>query len=145
MGGWFFGEKSAFNQIMKDPTQLFLLFWLGAWTVGGLYCVVMIFNLARPSRPERITLDLVGLSYAPGTEPIPFGSQARKTNPLALLKPKRVQQVARKDIGEMRIDRVGERQRFTLDVGAKRIEIGEFLEEPEREWLFTVLQSWKGR
>jgi hypothetical protein len=46
--------------------------------------------------------------------------------------------------GGLRLDRVGERQRLTVDCGADRVEIGFALREPEREWLHGVLLAWLG-
>jgi hypothetical protein len=42
------------------------------------------------------------------------------------------------------LDRVGERQRLTVDGGGERVEIGHALREPEREWLHEVLRAWAG-
>ena len=39
-------------------------------------------------------------------------------------------------------DRVGERQRLSIDVEFQRIEIGSSLTEPAREWLAGVLRQW---
>jgi hypothetical protein len=50
--------------------------------------------------------------------------------------------VARSDIPGFVLERVGERQRLCFDRGADRLEIGARLREPEREWLFAVLQRW---
>src|SRR5262249_20305677 len=36
----------------------------------------------------------------------------------------------------------GEGQRLTVDHGAERTAIGACLREPEREWLYSVLQRW---
>jgi hypothetical protein len=44
---------------------------------------------------------------------------------------------------QLRIDRLGVRQRLTIDVGAERVEIGASLTEPEREWLAEVIVAWK--
>ena len=41
------------------------------------------------------------------------------------------------------LNRVGERQRLYFECGTKRIEIGRFLREPEREWLAAVIQAWQ--
>ena len=54
----------------------------------------------------------------------------------------RVAVVARSDIREFVLDRVGERQRLHFDWKADRLEIGAWLREPEREWLFAALQRW---
>ena len=50
--------------------------------------------------------------------------------------------VARSEIGGFVLERVGERQRLAFDRGADRLELGAFLREPEREWLFAVLRRW---
>jgi hypothetical protein len=144
MGGWVFGEISALTQVSKGEGGGFLIFWLTGWTVGGVFCATMIFKLARPSRPERLALDTLYLLYEPGTQTIaPLWKQDRNWNPFEMFRPKKSHKVGKKEIGEIRIDRVGERQRLTFDYGAKRIEVGEHLEEPEREWLLAVLKSWK--
>ena len=144
MGGWVFGELSALTAVSKGEGGGFLIFWLAGWTVGGVFCATMIFKLARPSRPERIFLNTLNLLYEPGTQTIaPFSKQDRNSNPFEIFRPKKSYKVGKKEIGEIRIDRVGERQRLSFDYGAKRIEVGESLEEPEREWLLAVLKSWK--
>ena len=51
--------------------------------------------------------------------------------------------IARPDLGKFVLDRVGERQRLSIDRGADRIEIGAALREPEREWLFVALDDWR--
>lgn len=47
------------------------------------------------------------------------------------------------ELAEFELERVGERQRLTVDHGADRIEIGAGLREPEREWLAETLQAWQ--
>ena len=144
MCGWVFGEVSALTEVLKGKAGGFLIFWLIGWTVGGIFCAAMIFNLARPRRPQRLILDTLYLLYEPGADPIgPFWKQDRNRNPFEIFKSRKPVKVSKKDIDEFRIDRVGERQRLSFDYGARRIEVGEFLEEPEREWLFAVLKSWK--
>ena len=51
--------------------------------------------------------------------------------------------VSKNDLKAFSLDRVGERQRLAFDSGADRIEIGSALREPEREWLFRVLEAWR--
>jgi hypothetical protein len=144
MGGWAFGEVSVLNQVLKGSAEGFLIFWLVGWTVGGLFCATIIFKLARPSRPERLTLETLNMLHEPGTEAVAaVWKQNRNWSPFEMFQPKKLHKVAKKDIGDIRIDRVGERQRLSFDYGAKRIEIGEYLEEPEREWLLAVLSLWK--
>jgi hypothetical protein len=142
MGGWAMGEKSAISSIAKgDSAVVFLVFWLAGWTVGGIFCVATIFRLAQPARPERILLDQLILSWEPGTDHLDLLS--RRRSPLQLFEPARSCRVTKKEIREIKLERDDERQRLTFDYGSKRIEVGKYLEEPEREWLFSVLQSWK--
>src|SRR5450631_4372375 len=59
--GWFFGEVTAINQIIRGHlphgtnlkgglpigVNLFLLVWLGGWTIGGAFAVVIwLWNFA---------------------------------------------------------------------------------------------------
>jgi hypothetical protein len=144
MGGWVVGEISAATEVLSGRGGGFLIFWLVGWSVGGLFCGTLIFKLARPSRPERIVLDTLYLLHEPGTEKIaPASNPDDSWNPLEMLKPRKSHKIAKKEVDNIRIDRVGERQRLSFDYGAKRIEIGKYLEEPEREWLFAVLKAWK--
>lgn len=46
-------------------------------------------------------------------------------------------------LAEFKLERVGGRQRLTIDYGADRIEIGYGLREPEREWLAARLKDWQ--
>lgn len=52
-------------------------------------------------------------------------------------------EIAKNELGSVVLERIGERQRLYFDPGADRIEIGEHLREPEREWLAAVIQSWQ--
>ncbi|MEZ6126174.1 MAG: hypothetical protein R3C49_23845 [Planctomycetaceae bacterium] len=49
---------------------------------------------------------------------------------------------ATEQAGRFVLERVGERQRLRFDIGADRIEIGNLLREPEREWLAAQLNEW---
>ena len=55
---------------------------------------------------------------------------------------KRVE-IGKNELGPVVLHRAGERQRLYFDNGADRIEIGEHLREPEREWLAAVIEAWK--
>ena len=39
------------------------------------------------------------------------------------------------------LERIGERLRLSFDYGVERVEIAEALSEPEKEWLYEVLQE----
>lgn len=144
MGGWVMGEMTALSGIIRGEALGFLIIWIIVWTAGGVFCVAAIFQLARPSRPERIILDSLCISYEPGTEPFnTFGTKRRSRSLFEIIKSRKGHRAAKKEIVGIRIDRVGERQRLSLDCGSKRIEVGRFLEGPEREWLLAVLTAWR--
>src|ERR1044072_2257595 len=63
MCGWAMGEVTVLREILSGKGQGFLIFGLVGWTVGGIFCASTIFKLARPSRPEKVTLDALYLSY----------------------------------------------------------------------------------
>ncbi len=107
--------------------------------------------MLRPRRDESITLGIHELRYDPGLctqDVFRLIGQEKASTDTALLAamPMRRQKpvvINKADLEEFVLDRAGERQRLTFDVGADRIEIGAFLREPEREWLFLVLEEWR--
>ena len=50
--------------------------------------------------------------------------------------------IRQSQITQVRLDRLGNRQRLLMDLGAERLEIGASLSEPEREWLIHNLIAW---
>ncbi len=147
--GWFF----AAGRLLAGDQNLFLIGWLGAWTVGGGAVIWTFWRLIRPIRPESVTLGLDHFGYDPGTAPPDLYRHRRLgrrsswryvdlfgENAARLKRPIRV---AKAELGKFRIERVGERQRLTFDRGADRIEIGACLREPEREWLHATLELWR--
>lgn len=149
LGGWAIGEYSVATQILNGQIDPFLIFWLIGWTVGGIFAMCSVYFLARPAKPEKIILDAASLTFEAGT-PILAGMAFQRANKredkddFAPVNSKSKYVVPRKDVGEIKLERVGERQRLTFDYGAERVEVGFFLKEPEREWLFSVLKQWKG-
>jgi hypothetical protein len=125
------------NGILAD---LFMLLWLGGWAFGEVTALLMLWNLLLPSRPESVTLGLATFRYDPGHSPACVTSRGKYpswgTPP---------HHIPRCDLVPFVLDRVGERQRLTFDHGVNRVEIGACLREPEREWLYAVLESWRQR
>jgi len=145
--GWMclfaFGWVMVAAQLAKGG----LIGWLGAWTIGGVWWIWFQWDLIRPSRPESVTLGEDLFVYNPGAspvEPVQWNAprQSRDWKPPRPRRRKKVA-VAKAELGKFVIDRVGERQRLSFDLGADRIEIGESLREPEREWLHAVLDDWR--
>jgi hypothetical protein len=150
--GWAAGVVAVVNRLITHGLDLFLCIWLAGWAVGGVFVMAALWFLMRPSRPESVFLGETEFRYNPGRSPanmlleqgmmgmyaIPFrygtAPAAFRRKPLTMPKA---------EMGKFVLDRAGERQRLTFDHGAERIEIGTFLREPEREWLFDVLGTWR--
>ena len=74
LGLWTVGWNSAFNQIVhgaKGP-EFFLIFWIVAWTVGGVWAVWCLYRFLRPSVPETLILAKPELVYDSGVQPPPI-------------------------------------------------------------------------
>jgi hypothetical protein len=148
---------------------LFLCLWAMIWKVvtdkqppGGLpffstglfvgWSYILVYFLWKlklkfilwPPRPESIRLEADALHYSPGEEPINQLRQRgwRRKAPLPTLAP--ALDVTRSELGGFFLEHAGRQQHLYLciELGAKRFEIAPFLSEPDREWLFRVLQSW---
>jgi hypothetical protein len=127
--------------------SLFLIGWLGGWTLGGAFAIFALVNMLRPARPEAVTLGVEDVIHDPGSgltswQPRQDSSHAAPMPTTGFRAKPRT--ISREQLQTLRLERVGERQRLTVDCGADRIEIGPALREPEREWLHQVLQTWAG-
>lgn len=146
IGGWTIGEYSAIKSISQkiDP---FLLFWLVGWTLGGGFAVFQLYRLLRPVKPEKLVIDTTSLFFQRGTSPFNLShkNSDEEGQKLQWLPQKAKYNLEKNKVGKILIDNSFGRQRLTIDYGAERIEVGEFLREPEREWVYQVLQNWQGR
>lgn len=140
--GWAAGWWAAANLIMQGNGSLFLIAWVGGWTVGGGFAAWHLWIMLRPDRPESVRLEASKLRYDPGRSPRPLSRHGRHWTLDEFPAPSPAADVARDEIERFVLDRVGNRQRLYFDRGADRIEFGAGLREPEREWLFKVLQRW---
>lgn len=152
--GWSVGFVAAITSLIKNPNgpnQAFLLLWLALWAVGGILAGTMLYFIVRPARHESITLGRFDFRYDPGSFPIGMlmnpATAMRYQNPfyafnLFFRTWKRIE-LSKADVGQIKLERIGERQRLYFDHGADRIEIGENLREPEREWLAAIIQHWQ--
>ena len=147
--GWTVGGFMAVKAFFKGDDaplfgRLFLLFWLGGWAVGEVAVAFILYSIFRPLKPAKLTLSKGLFEYQTGTKPFSFNYY---TYHQSSQRPKFFQSISNKsyrietrELKNLRLDRVGERQRLTFDMGIERIEIGETLSEPEREWLYEVLK-----
>ena len=152
LGGWSFGLISVIKQISTSSgaSNYFLIFWLCGWSVGGLFAMLAVYTLLKPSVPESVTLHKYRLVYNAGSgffrnfNPQKMRQQRSPVNLLKFLFPKKkVCEYSRTECPEFILEGAGLEQRIYFDDGAERIEIGDNLKEPEREWLADILTRWK--
>lgn len=151
--GWAVGLVAATAGLLQDgkAPREFLIVWLVGWSLGGIFAIFMLYVLFRPSLPESITLKHDSFYYDSGTSPpMTFFNPwyaMRHSNPHeafgGMFKRRTRIEVNKNDLGNLVLERIGERQRLYFDFDADRIEIGRHLREPEREWLADVIQIWK--
>ncbi|MCX7418116.1 MAG: hypothetical protein NT013_01080 [Planctomycetia bacterium] len=138
-----------FQQAQRQgPFSVEVIICFGLFSL--ISAVPLYFGL-RKGLPERVTLGCNSFRYDPGRQCVlnhwfnpwlmmkyndPTGAFAK------LFRRRKVIELAKNEIGRVVLDRAGERQRLYFDHGADRVEIGEALREPEREWLATVIQGW---
>jgi hypothetical protein len=144
---WAYAWVMVADQIGNGLVGGFHVFWLVLWTLGGGVAIWMLWALVRPTRPESVRLEIDRLRYDPGQRamtPGYWGWGWGWWGPPPSESPQKPRSVeaARSSIRGFVLERVGERQRLSFDNGADRVEIGAGLCEPEREWVFVVLQQW---
>lgn len=154
--GWAFGWYDVVSELIQNKPNtpvIFLTAWLGLWTIGGIAAISFLILLLRPTRPESVTLGDTRFVYDPGSFPVdrfanPIQMQ-RHWQPFSLIsdvmKSRKSLSISKSDMKPVVLERIGERQRLRLDYGADRIEIGENLREPEREWLASVIKTWQDK
>jgi hypothetical protein len=143
--GWFWGV----NALLAGRMGPILLFGFAIWTIGGLQAVRAFWCLYRPTRPEAIRLTATQFLYKPGVgrvntiglfpwsyiEGPPPGKTIRRA-------PRRFA-ISRSELSEFRLIKGPDRHHLCFDRGEKRFEIGSTLEEPDRHWLYGLLEQWR--
>jgi hypothetical protein len=154
--GWVLGEVFASLVLLgmtldwgpmaggaKGPPLLFLVGWLGAWTIGGFLAWRTWLTLVFGSRTESITFADGELIIRPGLTPEFVAGVGRGS--LDGAAPRKPRVVGRGQVAAgLRLEPLGGRQRLSIDCGADRVEIGAGLNEEERVWLHQVLKEWGG-
>jgi hypothetical protein len=145
--GWAVGEVFAATALFIKDTpmfaRLFLLAWLGGWTVGGIMAMRQCHALIKGPQPDILVFNAESLEIRHGQ--LPFSFQTARNNPRRLWSsgaPKPAV-LPKGEIGKPRVEWADSRQRLTIDHGIERIEVGNVLTEPEREWLCTVIENWR--
>jgi hypothetical protein len=106
-----------------------------------LFLLPLLKTFHRP-RPESVTLGPNYFRHDPGRAGGVWASVDAHRNHGMGAGP-RVVEIAKAELGDIVIERVGGQLRLRYDVGADRVEIGRYLREPEKEWLAVVIREWQ--
>ena len=94
LGMWTIGFRDAASKVLAGNAPAFLIFWLCAWTLGGCGAAYTLYRSFRPSVPETLTLRRSTVAYDSGIAPPQFNTYRRNQNPIASWRsmfPKRLQ------------------------------------------------------
>ena len=142
LGMWTMGFRDAGSRVLSGNANGFIIFWLGAWTLGGVFAVLTLYRAFRPPVPESLELKRNGVSYDSGVPPLQFDSTRRRNlkETWNATFPKRVRiDLDRRQLQSLRLRETDSGNRLTIDVDAARLDIASAASEVEREWLARLL------
>ncbi len=96
LGGWTFGGLQAARSLVSGRAgngEAFLAFWMVGWLFGEAFALSMIYRLVRPTIPERFALRLDGLDYDSGVASPRFYMGYRRAQSWRDYWPKRIRRV----------------------------------------------------
>ena len=137
-------SRRGLESSLAGNAPAFLIFWLCAWTLGGIAAAYTLFRILRPSVPETLTLRRNSLAYDSGVAPTAvqfLQAQPESDQRLALRAfPERVRaEIERKRLQTLRLRETESGNRLTLDLDATRVDLASTASEVEREWLAKIL------
>jgi hypothetical protein len=148
LGGWAFGFKSAFSQLMSGNGSFFIVVWLGGWTVGGILAALAAYRTFRPTVPETLQLKRGSVAFDSGIPPLEFNTYQKKTSTRdywsSLLSRRLRADLNRPQLQTLRLRETESGNRLTIDVDTRRIELASQAGEIEREWLARLLSKRYG-
>jgi len=134
---------------------LALSFPLWEWASAGRKAIRNLLPLLRGPTEEYLTLTRRALHYQPGSyfdvsrliQLQEMFGQAMTWRPGRYFEGQAVRsgpphEVPLSELGAVRLERVDERPRLTIEHGGESFEVGPTLREPDREWLAGVLRTW---
>jgi hypothetical protein len=80
LGMWTIGFKDAGSKVLSGNASGFIIFWLGGWTLGGVFAALTLYRAFRPPVPESLELKRNGVTYDSGVPPLQFDSSRRRGN-----------------------------------------------------------------
>jgi len=149
--GWTIGGLMALIRIFgesfeEEEERCFMFAWLTFWAVGEVVVISILYFALRPQKPSVLTLSPGRIHFETGTRPLgSFNAYYEMRHPMAFFQicRNKTYDLEASQIDNLKLERVGERQRLTFDYGRERVEIGDNLTEPEREWLYNLLREHK--
>jgi hypothetical protein len=81
LGMWSIGFKDVGSKVISGEASAFLFLWLAAWTLGGVFAALTLYRAFRPSVPETLELRRNSVAYDSGVRPLQFDSSGRYKNP----------------------------------------------------------------
>jgi hypothetical protein len=80
LGMWTIGFRDAGSKVISGNANGFLIFWLGGWTVGGIFAAFTLYRAFRPPVPESLQLKRNSVTYDSGIPPLQFDTSWRYKN-----------------------------------------------------------------
>lgn len=161
-----FAWKNPDSPLGRLGTGCFLLFWLGGWTVGGIFAISQLWRSLTEGSPVSLFLlfwlggwalgeifaarMLFQMMRGPGFTTLFLGARNIEYQPGSLLHfgtarsqaDTRAVSAEKHKIANLQLTHVNQHLRLSFDVGVRRVEIGPLLSEPEKEWLHQIIEDW---
>lgn len=144
LGAYYF----VISNLLNDGVNIFSVFASLIWISGIVIALLNLLKIARPNRPDRIILDNSNLIFEVGTNPFDGVEIKNYNNEKTDYVPKyhqRKYQITKGEIDKITLEEKDDRQTLRINSDIAPIEIGFFLNKSEKEWLFQVLNDWKGK
>ena len=81
LGMWTIGFRDAGTKVISGNADAFLVFWFCAWTMGGMFAALTLYRAFRPSVPESLELKRNSVTYDSGIPLLQFDSSTRYKSP----------------------------------------------------------------
>jgi hypothetical protein len=81
LGMWTIGFRDVGSKVISGNANAFEVFWLCGWTVGGVFAAFTLYRAFRPSVPETLELRRNSVAYDSGIPPLQFDSSMRYKKP----------------------------------------------------------------
>ena len=139
--------RKLMDESMPWNERLSAVSWLVGWAAGEAAVIGILYFVLRPKKPSVLTLTPGYLEYETGTQTFDILSAFDRRQPrkglAALFRGlgNKTYQIKITELKSLNLERTGERQKLCFEYAGRRIEIGDSLSEPEREWLYQVLET----